>query len=175
MKDNQGRLLQDIGDWFAYADQIQFQKMQYDFHEMVNKGHGRIQIRRCWVVADPLAFNYIRQYQGWADLQTIVRIQRERHFPHQVQRETAYYISSLPPRAPLILQAARSHWTVENSLHWVLDVTFREDDARIRHDNSPQNMAVWRPIALNINQDVSPDSNRAALDDSFLSKLLTQF
>lgn len=109
VKDNQGHLLQAIEDWFAYADQVQFQKMTHDFHETINKGHGRIEIRRCWVVADALAFDYIRQYEGWADLQTIVRVQRERHFPQKVERETAYYISSLPPRAPLILHATRSH------------------------------------------------------------------
>jgi predicted transposase YbfD/YdcC len=180
LKDNQPHLLQDVQDWFAYADQVNFRDMQYDYHEVINKGHGRIEIRRCWAVADPLAFDYIRQYEGWTDLQTIVRVQRERRLPSQVEQQTTYYISSLPPSARLILDATRQHWAVENSLHWVLDVIFREDDARIRRDNSPQNMAVLRHLALNmIKRDTSKGSlrqkrYRAALDDSFLLKLLTQ-
>ena len=178
LKDNQGQLLQDVQDWFAYADQVHFQEMRHDCHETINKGHGRIEIRRCWTVADPVAFEYIRHYEGWADLQTIVRVERERRFADTVEMETTYYISSLPPDAQQILSATRHHWAVENKLHWVLDVIFREDDSRIRKANSPQNMAVLRHIALNIlKQDTSKGSlrqkrYRAALDDTFLLKLL---
>ncbi len=181
LKDNQGKLLQDVQDWFAHADQVHFQDMVHDYHETVNKGHGRIEIRRCWVVADPVAFDYIRHYEGWVDLQTIVRLERERRLADKIEQETAYYISSLPPIAPQILDATRQHWSVENNLHWVLDVTFREDDSRIRKHNSPQNMAVLRNIALNIlKQDTSKVSlkqkrYRAALDDTFLLNLLAQF
>jgi predicted transposase YbfD/YdcC len=180
LKDNQGNLLQDVEDWFAYADQIDFQDMQHDYHQTINKGHGRIEIRRCWAVADPVAFVYIRHYEGWADLQTIVRVQRERRLPDKTEQETAYYISSLPPQAALILDATRQHWAIENALHWVLDVTFREDDSRIRKDDSSQNMAVLRHVALNIlKRDTSKGSlrqkrYRAALDDAFLLKLLSQ-
>jgi predicted transposase YbfD/YdcC len=180
LKDNQGNLLQDVEDWFAYADQIDFQDMQHDYHQTINKGHGRIEIRRCWAVADPVAFEYIRHYEGWADLQTIVRVQRERRLPDKTEQETAYYISNLPPQAALILDATRQHWAVENSLHWVLDVTFREDDSRIRKGNGSQNMAVLRHMALNIlKRDTSKGSlrqkrYRAALDDAFLLKLLSQ-
>lgn len=181
VKDNQGHLYQDLDEWFTYADQVQFEGMAHDYHRTINKEHGRIEIRQCWTIADPLAFEHIRHYDGWADLQTIVRVQRERRFSGNVERETAYYISSLPPHAPHILDATRQHWAVENSLHWVLDVTFREDESRIRHANSPQNFAVLRHIALNIlKQDPSKMSlkqkrYRAALDDSFLLRLLSQF
>jgi predicted transposase YbfD/YdcC len=180
VKDNQGHLYQDIAEWFAYADEVQFRNMAHDYDEMINKRHGRIEIRRCWVLNDPVAFEHIHHYDGWADLQTLVRVQRERHWPDKVEQETAYYISSLAPNARQTLAATRSHWAVENSLHWVLDVTFREDDARIRKDNGPQNFAVLRHIALNIlKQDPSKTSlkqkrYRAALDDSFLLQLLSQ-
>ena len=180
VKDNQGHLYQDLDDWFAYADQVHFQNMQHDYHQTINKGHGRIEMRRCWTIADPVAFEHIRHYEGWADLQTIVRIERERRLPDKVTLETAYYISSLPPKAHQLLDATRQHWAVENALHWVLDVTFREDEARIRKDNGPQNFGVLRHIALNIlKQDASKMSlkqkrYRAALDDSFLLQLLTQ-
>jgi len=180
VKANQGNLQQDIQDWFAYVDQVQFTNMQHTYHETVNKQHGRIELRRCWAIADPLAFDYIRHYEGWADLQTIVRVQRERRFAAKVEHETTYYISSLPHHAPLLLNAIRSHWGIENSFHWVLDVTFGEDDSRIRSGDSPQNMAVLRHLALNIlKKDTSKGSLRqkrykAALDDSFLSQLLFQ-
>ena len=80
----------------------------------------------------------------------MVRIQRARQVDGQVSHETAYYITSLANDASHILTAARHHWAIENSLHWVLDVTFAEDKSRIRKDNSPPNMAVLRHLALNL-------------------------
>jgi predicted transposase YbfD/YdcC len=180
LKANQANFLQDVTDWFAYADQVKFQGMQHDYAETINKGHGRIDLRRCWTVTDPVAFDYIRHYEGWADVQTIVRIQRERRIGDKHEQQTSYYISSLPADAALILNAIRCHWSIENSLHWVLDVVFREDEGRIRKDNSSQNMVVLRHLALNIlKQDSSKGSlkqkrYRAALEDSFLLHLLTQ-
>lgn len=180
VKANQGHLHQDIAEWFVYADDIQFKNMAHDYAQTTHQRHGRIEIRRCWVIDDPVAFEHIRHYDGWTDLRTIVRVERERRLPDKVERETAYYISSLPPNARQILDATRQHWRVENSLHWVLDVTFREDEARIRKENSPQNFAVLRHIALNIlKHDASKGSlkqkrYRAALDDEFLFQLLSQ-
>ena len=181
VKDNQGHLHQDIQDWFAYADQVQFATINTTYYETVNKGHGRIELRRCWAIADPLAFEHLRHYEGWADLHTIVRLQRERRFNGKVEMKTAYYISSLPNHAQRILDATRAHWSIENSCHWILDVIFREDDSRLRIGNSPQNMAALRHLALNIlKADTSNGSLRnkrykAALDDSFLFSLLAQF
>lgn len=181
VKDNQGHLHQDIQDWFAYADQVQFANINSTYFETVNKGHGRIELRRCWAIADPLALEHLRHYEGWADLHTIVRLQRERRFNGKVEKETAYYISSLPNDAERILAATRAHWAIENSCHWVLDVIFREDDSRLRIGDSPLNMAILRHLALNIlKADKSKGSLRnkrykAALDDSFLFSLLTQF
>jgi predicted transposase YbfD/YdcC len=180
VKANQGHLYQDIEDWFIHADQVQFKGMTWDYASTTNKNHGRIEIRRCWTISDPLAFEYIRNYQGWTDLQTLIRVERERHIDDQVERDVAYYISSLAPHAQRILEATRGHWAIENSLHWVLDVTFREDDSRIRQDNAPHNMAIVKRIALNIlKKDTSKGSLRtkryqAALDTAFLEHLLHQ-
>lgn len=180
VKDNQGKLHQDIQDWFAYAEQVAFKDIDHDYDKQVNKGHGRLEIRECWVIDDPVAFEYIRHYEGWADLHAIVCLKRERHIAEQIQRETAYYITSLKGNARKILTATRCHWSIENSLHWVMDVTFREDESRIRKDNSSQNMVVLRHIALNIlKKDKSKGSLRqkrykATLDDTFLRNLLEQ-
>lgn len=180
VKDNQEKLRMDIEDWFAYADQVGFENMIHDYHQTINKGHGRIEIRQCWTVADPLAFEHIRHYDGWVDLQSIARVQRERRIGDKVEQETTFYISSLPANAQQLLHASRVHWSVENSLHWVLDVVFREDESRIRQHNAPQNMAVLRHIALNIlkrhpsKASLKQKRYRAALDDTFLLELLAQ-
>ena len=180
VKDNQGKLHQDIQDWFAHADQVAFKEIEHDYHQTINKAHGRIEIRQCWVITDPVAFEYIRHYEGWADLTAIVRVQRERRLPDKVEQEVAYYISSLSGSAETVLNATRQHWAIENSLHWVMDVTFQEDQMRTRKGDSPQNLIVLRNIALNIlKQDSSKGSlrqkrYRAALDDTFLHKLLSQ-
>ena len=113
-------------------------------------------------------------------MNAIVCLKRERRVAEQVQHETAYYITSLNGDAQKILTATRCHWSIENSLHWVMDVTFREDESRILKDNRSQNMAVLRHIALNIlKKDNSKASLRqqrykATLDDTFLLKLLEQ-
>jgi predicted transposase YbfD/YdcC len=178
VKDNQGMLHQDIQDWFAYADQVAFQAIDHDYHQTVTKGHGRIELRDCWVISDPVAFEYIRHYEGWADLTAIVRIQRERRLPDKVEHQVAYYITSCSAKAATLLKATRHHWAIENSLHWVMDVTFQEDLMRTRKGNSPQNLIVLRNIALNIlKQDPSTGSlrqkrYRAALNDTFLFNLL---
>jgi len=178
VKDNQGNLHMDLQDWFAYADHVQFADMTSTYAKTVNKGHGRIEIRECWAISDPLAFDYIRNYQGWADLKTIIRVRRERRFKGKVESQTAYYISSLPPDAERLLMATRYHWAVENSLHWVLDVIFREDDSRVRMGDAAQNMAILRQFALNIlKKDPSKGSIRtkrfkAGWDTTFLEKIL---
>lgn len=180
VKANQGQLHQDIEDWFIHAEQVQFEGMKWDYATTTNKNHGRIEIRGCWTISDPLVFDYIRNYQGWADLQTIIRVDRERRINDYRERDVAYYISSLAPDAHRILEATRGHRAIENSLHWVLDVTFREDDSRIRKDNAPQNMAIVKRIALNLlKKDTAKGSlrskrYRAALDTAFLEKLLDQ-
>jgi predicted transposase YbfD/YdcC len=180
VKDNQSTLKQDLVDWFAYGDSQQFAGMDMDFHQTTHKTSGRIEIRQCWVVRDPVAFEHIRHYEGWADLHSIIRVQRDRRDGEHSSRDTAYYISSLTTSAAIILGATQHHWAIENSFHWVLDVTFGEDLSRIRTGESAENMAVLRTIALNLlKQDTSKSSLRqkrfrAAMDNDFLFHLLTQ-
>lgn len=181
VKDNQSNLKQDLEDWFAYGDSQNFASLQMDFHQATHKTSGRVEIRRCWAVSDPLAFEHIRHYDGWADLNSIVRIERERRSGQGITRETAYYISSLPADAALLLRSTQHHWAIENSFHWVMDVTFGEDHSRIRNEESAENMAVLRSMALNLlKRDTSKSSLRqkrfrAAMDNDFLLHLITQF
>lgn len=183
LKANQPNLLDDVRTWFDHADQTDFADQTYSYAETINKGHGRIEIRRCWAISDPAGFPHFPNRPNWRDLHTIVRVQRERRLPNKPEPEvdTAYFISSVPhDDAQLLLNATRYHWAVENSLHWVLDVTFREDDSRIRLGVAAQNMALLRKLALNIiKKDPSKGSvrikrYRAALDLNFMETLLSQ-
>jgi predicted transposase YbfD/YdcC len=180
LKANQGRLYQDVVEWFAWAQQRAFRDVAHTYHHTVNKGHGRIEIRRCWALSDPRALEVLGHHDGWPQLTSLVMVQRERRHGNTVQTDTAYFISSLPPDAERLLAAVRSHWQIENNLHWVLDVIFHEDDSRLRVGNGAENFAVLRRLALNLlklhpaEMSLKRKRYRAALDDAFLLELLTQ-
>ena len=115
----------------------------------------------------------------WEKLQSIGLIESVRIVKGKTSIETRYYISSLPNDAQKLGESVRSHWGIENSLHWVLDVGFREDDCRIRKDNAPQNFAMIRHISLNLlNQEKTSKTGaknkrlRAGWDDDYLTKIL---
>jgi predicted transposase YbfD/YdcC len=179
LKGNQAHLQADVQEWFAWAKQTALKDMPYSYWDTVNKGHGRIEIRRCWALSDPRAFEVIRHHDGWAGLQSIVMVERERHDDDQVQQETAYFISSLPADAKLLLHATRVHWSIENTFHWTLDVTFREDHARLRTGDRAENFAVLRHIAFNLLKrypaklSLKRKRYKAALDERFLFDLIS--
>lgn len=183
LKGNQGQLHTDVQEWFAWASEQQFQEMPHSYAQTVNKNHGRIDIRQCWALAHPRAFEVIRHHDGWAGLQSIVMVKRERRLldNRPVPPETVYFISSLPPDAELLLSAIRAHWSIENNFHWTLDVVFREDDARLRVLNGAENFAILRRFALNLLKrhpaklSLKRKRFKAALDDSFLVQLLQFF
>ena len=181
LKANHPQLYQDVIDWFDWARQRDFRDVKHNFHQTVTKGHGRLEIRRCWAIADPLALESLGYYEGWAGLQTVVMVERERRLADKTQTETVYYVSSLPADARRILNATRAHWSVENAFHWTMDVIFGEDASRVRLDEAPENFAVIRHIALNLLKrhpaklSLKRKRFRAALDDAFLLDLLTQF
>jgi len=183
LKGNHGQLHADVMEWFTWASETQFQNIPHSFAQTVNKNHGRIEIRQCWALADPRAFEVIRHHDGWAGLQSIVMVKRERraldNAPAPV--ETVFFISSLPPDAELLLSAIRAHWSIENNFHWTLDVVFREDDARLQVVNGAENFAILRHFALNLlkrhpaNLGLKRKRFKAALDDAFLAQLLQYF
>jgi len=149
VKDNQGVLYEDLKELFAGAEEINFEKVPHDYEQKVNK-HGRVEIRRCWVISDREYIEYIRKYQRWEKLNSIIMVESERIVNEKRSRERRYYISSLVLSAQMALAIVRSHWQVENCVHWVLDVSFREDDSRIRKGNGAENFAILRAIALNL-------------------------
>jgi predicted transposase YbfD/YdcC len=183
LKGNQEKLHTDVKDWFDWASQQQFRGIPHSYAQTVNKNHGRIEIRHCWALSDPRAFEVLGHHEGWAELQSIIMVRRERRLLDNIPTtpETVYFISSLPPDAELLLEAIRAHWAVENNFHWVLDVVFREDDARLQVLNGAENFAVLRRFALNMLKrhpaklSLKRKRFKAALDDSFLDQLLHYF
>lgn len=128
-----------------------------------------------------LLSTYLIQEPQWKGLQTIVMLQSERRMNGQMSTEVRYYISSLASHAANIAAAIRTHWTVENHLHWVLDVSFAEDACRIRKDHTRQNLSLLRHVALNLlGQDKSTQAGMAAKrkkagwDDAYHLRILAQ-
>lgn len=100
--------------------------------------------------SDPEYLKYDRNRDAWEGLATIAIVRAERRYAGKGEIEDRFYISSLPGDARVLLDATRSHWGIENCVHWVLDVIFHADDCRMRKDNSPHNFAILRHIALNL-------------------------
>jgi len=180
VKENQSHLYEDIDLFFQLAHQNDFQRVNHTYDRTVNKGHGRIETRQCWAISGEDSLQFLRDHDQWIGLQTIAKVNSRRQVNGKTTTETRYYISSLTNDAKKILHAARGHWGVENSLHWVLDVAMGEDDSRIRKDNAPESMAILRRIALNLlkqektlKRGIQGKRLKAALSPDYLLKVLT--
>jgi predicted transposase YbfD/YdcC len=151
---------------------------ELDRAETLDAGHGRIERRRCWALGGPEYLAYLDPTGAWPGLRSVALVESTRRLGEQVRTERRYYLSSLPPDAARLGRAIRDHWGVENRLHWVLDVAFREDDSRFRTGSGPETLAIVRHFALNLlRRDPAPHSIpkkrfRAALDDQYLTAVL---
>ena len=150
VKGNQGRLYEDVRELFEGAAEAGFDGVPHDYATTLNKGHGRIERRECWSISDPVCLEYLGTAGQWPGLRPVAKMVCRRETEAGTAVQSKYYISSLDGSAGRLLAAARTHWSIENSLHWSLDVTFREDQSRIRKDHSPQNMATLRQISHNL-------------------------
>ncbi len=149
LKKNQEKLHEIVEVLFSDPDEIK--ATNCDYHKEVNKGHGRIEIRQCWATDDEEYLKYIEQELGhWEGLQSLIMVKSERRINGDSSTEARYFISSLPPDARHLLHTIRSHWGIENKLHWVLDMSFREDESRVRQGNATENLAIMRHLCLNL-------------------------
>jgi predicted transposase YbfD/YdcC len=175
LKGNQGHLNDDVRSFFESCVANDFDGVAHSFHETHDQRHGRREHRRYYVVEVP---SDIRNASLWRDLQTVCMVKSEVTQGGKTTSEPRYYISSLPCDARRVAGSIRSHWSVENNLHWVLDVVFREDDSRIRKGHAAENMAMLRRLTLSLlNQDKSKGSlkgkrKRAGWDNDFLLQVL---
>ena len=180
VKENQGNLYEDIDDLFTDEGKFNFEGTPHSYARMVDKNHGRMEIRQCWIISDPQYFVGIRNWNRWKGFKAVAMIVSERRLKEKTEIKARYYISSLDVDAERFLRAKRSYWGIENQLHWVLDVAFREDDSRVRKDNGPQNFALIRHMALNMLKQektaqggVKAKRLQAALSTDYLLKVLS--
>jgi len=176
LKGNQGNLHKEVELLFQDAKENDFKDISHQTCETTDGDHGRIEVRR-FTTTDEV--DWFEDKYKWEKLTSFGMVESERHIGDKITRDTRYYISSLPSDAILFAQTSRSHWGIENSLHWVLDIAFREDDSRIRKGNAPTNMGIMRHLALNlIKQDksrkigVKGSRKRAGWDEGYLQQLL---
>jgi predicted transposase YbfD/YdcC len=178
LKGNQGTLHEDIKLYFSDQELVNKHAKHCNDYD---KGHGRIEHRKCSVIED---VEWIKEhYAQWRSIKSIIRIESTREIKAKISTETRYYISSLAQTPDATLSAIRSHWAIENSLHWVLDMSFGDDQSRIRKENAPQVMAVMRHIALNLLQLTKTQMKRQSIkrlrkmagwDNQMLSYILQQ-
>lgn len=178
LKANQGLLHQDVQQLFEQAHKKNFRDIEHDFYQTQEHGHGRQEIRRYWVMGKT---EYLIGAQNWAKLTTIGCVESQRQVGDTITSETRYYLLSLPLNATGFATAVRGHWGIENQLHWVLDVGFREDQSRATQGYCAENLAVIRHLALNLlSQEKSAKGGtrakrlKAGWDDHYLTKILSQ-
>ncbi len=173
LKGNQESLHDDVK---TYLDHAISHKKPLSYHEEVDKGHGRFETRRCWVTDN---IDWLEQKPLWLGLNSICAIECERVVGDKISCERRYFISSLGADAAILANAVRAHWSIENSLHWVLDVVFKEDYCRAREGYAAQNMAVLRHMALNLlkqessrKRSIKSKRLKAGWDEDFLLAIL---
>jgi predicted transposase YbfD/YdcC len=176
LKGNQGSLYEEVERFFdAIVNERTF-GYEISRHETIDGEHGRIETRRYWHVNAP---DYVKEKADWPGLESLGMCEATRELNEKVSRERRYYLSSLAVDGKRFAEAARGHWSIENSLHWILDVVFREDDSRVRVGHAAENFGLLRRIAVNLLQQektlkrgVKTKRLKAALDERYLLKVL---
>jgi predicted transposase YbfD/YdcC len=175
LKGNQGTLREDVELFAAEQKANGFKDTKVSHDKTVDGDHGRIETRVCTVFHDVA---WLQERHDWPGLQRVVMVESTREIGDKVEPETRFYITSLVWMASQLGPAIRAHWAIENSLHWVMDMVFRDDECRLRTDHAPANFTTIKHMALNlIRRAPGKDSIRlrrkvAAWDDDFLASLV---
>ena len=175
LKGNQGTLREDVELFFTEQKACKYRDCSVDRHETIEKSHGRIETRIVTAIGD---LGWLQERHQWPGLAGIVMVESRREIGARTEREFRFYVTSLGPDAERLGEAIRGHWSIENGLHWVMDMVFRDDECRIRKDNAPANFATVKHMASNLlRRAPGKDSLRvkrkmAAWDDDFLASLV---
>ena len=181
LKGNQGNLHESVKDFFEQSLANGFQNVDHDKDLTIDKDHGRIEERICYVVSVKKYSDVLINTEKWAGLKSIILVKSKVTIVQtgETMTENRYFISSLEPDAKKIIEAVRAHWSIENCLHWTLDVVFREDDSRMRVGDEPENFSLIRKVALNYLRNektakvgVKGKQLKAALDIKYLETVL---
>lgn len=172
LKENQADLLRHVRDSFALAEEPVTNRT-------FDAGHGRVEVRTCRTIDDPAVIAWLNPTGAWAGLRSIAAVTGERRIGAETTTQTRYYLTSLPGDAAMIAKAVRSHWGIENQVHWVLDMAFREDHSRARTGHSAENLALIRKLVLNLLRSdptrkigVKASRLKAGWDDAYLLHVL---
>jgi predicted transposase YbfD/YdcC len=147
VKENQPGLCEALRELFTAHDARSLKTVRFGEHTEIGKDHGRIETRRCVVSGD---IQWLEQRERWCEMRSVAMIESTRQIGEHSSTERRYYISSLKADAQRLGGAIRGHWAIENSMHWVLDVAFGEDQCRARVKNAAQNFAILRRIVINL-------------------------
>lgn len=177
LKGNQGKLSQQVEAWFEQAQASDWQGIEYSYHETLGAGHHRNETRQVWAV--PVSqLPPLHRQSLWVGLTTVVMVRSTRELWDKATTAVRFYISSLAADAPQHNQVIRSHWSIENSLHWVLDVTFNEDASRIRQGHAAENLGLLRRLSVSLLKrepsrlSLKMKRYKAGMDNDFLIKIL---
>jgi predicted transposase YbfD/YdcC len=175
LKGNQGSLREDVEVFVAEQKAKDFKDTTVSRAETIDADHGRIETRTTTVIHD---LTWLQERHDWPGLKAVVVVESSRELADKIERETRFYITSLVLLANLLGPIVRAHWAIENSLHWVMDMIFRDDECRVRTDHAPANFATIKHMAHNlIRRAPGKDSLRlrrkvAAWDDDFLASII---
>jgi predicted transposase YbfD/YdcC len=177
LKDNHPTLSEAVTLFLNDARDTAFADIEHAYHETVAGDHGRIETRRYWITSE---IEWLGAKALWSHLRSVGMVEARREIGETVQSDTRYFLTSLPAQAVRFAQAVRQHWGVENSWHWVLDVSFQEDACRIRKEKGAQTFAVLRHIAINLlrrephhKRGIKARRKRAGWDRDYLVQVLT--
>jgi predicted transposase YbfD/YdcC len=177
LKGNQGKLSAQVEGWFQSAQAEQWTGIEYSYEKTVDAGHHRIETRQVWAVAVSQLPPLHRQAL-WPGLTSVIRVKSTRELWNKTTTDQRFYLSSLEADAVRHQQVIRSHWSIENSLHWVLDVTFNEDASRVRRGHAPENLGLLRRLSVNLlhrepsKLSLKMKRYKAGMDNNFLLTIL---
>jgi len=175
LKGNQGTLREDVEVFAAEQKALNYKDTNISTHETIDADHGRIETRNYTVIHD---VGWLQERHDWPGLKAVVVVESQREIAGKITHETRFYITSLVLLATLIGPMIRAHWAIENSLHWVMDMVFRDDECRVRTNNAPANFVTCKHIAYNLARKApGKDSIRlrrktAGWDDNYLASLI---
>lgn len=176
LKGNQGSLREDVEIFVAEQEAVGFKDCEISQHRTIDGDHDRIETRITTVIHD---VEWLQDRHGWPGMKAVVMVESSREISGKIEQETRFYLTSLVMLAHLLGPAIRSHWAIENSLHWVMDMLFRDDECRVRTNHAPANFTTIKHMAHNLLRKASGKTSlrsrrkAAGWDDDFLASLIS--